>query len=686
MKADEIKLTEFLQGKQQFTIPIYQRTYSWTPKQCSKLWKDIINITKDDDIDYHFIGSIVRVEDKHDTSEIPKQTIIDGQQRITTILLLISALIRTHINKDRKEELQESYLINKHGKEERKYKLILTQQDKNSLIDIIEDRPIKNLTSERIKSNFNFFQEKMENEDPEKIYTAIRKLMVVDISLDLNYDDPQRIFESLNSTGLELSQADLIRNYVLMGLPDEHQEQLYNNHWLPMEVNFGQSDYKKYFDRFMRDYLTIKNNQIPKIGNVYETFKKLCANTKETKRVNEIISEVHKYSEYFVRMVLGKEDNKKINKSFLDLKELRVDVAYPFLLSVYDDYENDLLSEDNFLIILKLTQSYVYRRFVCGIPTNSLNNTFAKLHKSIDKDNYLESLRAIFALLESYRRFPNDDEFKQELKMKDLYNVKNNKFWLDKVENYNRKEFVNVEEYTIEHIMPQNEKLSEEWKEMLGEKWEEIHQKYIHTIGNLTLTGYNSELSNKPFEEKKNMKGGFNDSRLRVNESLQEVNIWDKGAIQKRAETLSNIVADIWPYPLISAEILEKYKESTKKDGKEIYSIEDYQFITDGPMKEVYAMFRKRVMNIDASIKEEFLKSYIAYKSFTNFVDVQPQKSQLRLILNISYDDIDDPKGLCSDVSNKGTLGNGDTSVYLSSLEELEYIVDLVKQSFDANE
>ena len=307
------------------------------------------------------------------------------------------------------------------------------------------------------------------------------------------------------------------------------------------------------------------------------------------------------------------------------------------------------------------------------------------MHKSIDKDNYLESLQAIISSLPSYRRFPNDTEFKQELKMKDLYNVRNKTFWLKKIENYNRKESVNVKEYTIEHIMPQNKELSKEWKETLGENWKEVRDTYLHTIGNLTLTGYNSQLSDRAFAAKKSIEGGFNNSPLRVNKSLREVNMWDEEAIQKRAETLSNTMLDIWPFPLVSKEILEKYKDNTQKERGKIYKIEDYPFIAGGPMKEIFAMFRKKVMDIDPSIREEFLKSYIAYKYHTNFVDLQPQKSKLRLILNIGYDDIDDPKGLCSDVSNIGTLGNGDTSVNFSSFEELEYIIFLVRQSFDMN-
>lgn len=239
MQAQEKTLIEFLRDKQQFTIPIYQRTYSWTSKQCLKLWEDIQEIANNSDVEYHFMGSIVRIKRKLDTSEISQQIIIDGQQRITTLLLLISALIQATESKERSEELQELYLINRHGKDELKYKMLLTQQDKSSLIDIIENRPNAVLNSKRIKENFEFFKEEIAKSNPEKIYAGIRKLMIVDISLDPEHDNPQLIFESLNSTGLELSQADLIRNYVLMGLAPKHQEELYHNYWRAMEKDFG---------------------------------------------------------------------------------------------------------------------------------------------------------------------------------------------------------------------------------------------------------------------------------------------------------------------------------------------------------------------------------------------------------------------------------------------------------------
>lgn len=685
MKAQEKTLIEFLRGKHQFVIPIYQRTYSWELKQCIKLWEDIEKIANNETIKHYFIGSIVRIENHLDTNEISQQIIIDGQQRITTILLLISALVLTFENKDRSKELKEDYLINQYETSELKYKMLLTQQDRSSLINIIENHSNIELDSKRIKENFEFFKEKIANINPEKIYSGIRKLTIIDITLDSEHDNPQLIFESLNSTGLELSQADLIRNYLLMGLEPTHQENLYNNYWRVMELNFGQENYTYFFNRFIRDYLTMKTGIIPNIDNVYETFKTYFINKGGVNNIDDVIKEIYKYSKYFVNMIFKREENIKLREAFSDLNDLKVDVIYPFLLNIYNDFDDKIISEDIFFEILNFVQSYVFRRFICGIPTNSLNKTFATLYKSIDKENYLNSLKSAFIFMDSYRRFPKDIEFIKELKEKDLYNTKNRNFWLRRFENYDRKERVQIEDYTIEHIMPQNINISNEWKEMLGENWKEIHENFLHTIGNLTLTGYNSELSNKPFLEKKNMKGGFNSSPLKLNNSLQGVSIWNKEAIEERADILTKTMIEIWPYPKVPNDILEKYKPIIENKEEKIYTIDNHTFLTDGSMKNLFEILRKRILNIDSSVKEIFLKNYVAYKASTNFVDIIPFKNKFRLFLNIDYKKIYDSKNLCKDYTNKGHWGNGNTEIEISSVEQIDYIIDLIKQSFENN-
>lgn len=379
----------------------------------------------------------------------------------------------------------------------------------------------------RVKANFDFFTDKIAEEKDNllAVCKGLAKLIIVDISLNRDQDNSQLIFESLNSTGRELSQADLIRNFILMGLEHELQSKLYDQCWRPMEVDFGQEGYTVYFDGFMRHYLTVKTGVIPKEREVYEAFKQY-ARSPEVSSVEALVSDIRTFAGHYCAMALGTEDNQELKMAFHDLRELKVDVAFPFLLEIYNDYKKEILSADELLKIVRLVESYVFRRAICGIPTNSMNKTFGNFSRNLKKDRYLESVQANFMLLPSYRRFPDDEEFKREIKIKDVYNFRSRSYWLRRLENYERKERVPVDEYTIEHIMPQNDNLSTQWKTELGSEWERIQKTYLHTLGNLTLTGYNSEYSDKPFMEKRNMKGGFSESPLKLNKTIANKESW----------------------------------------------------------------------------------------------------------------------------------------------------------------
>ena len=366
---------------------------------------------------------------------------------------------------------------------------------------------------------------------------------------------------------------------------------------------------------------------------------------------------------------------------FANISKLKVDVSYPFILAVYADYDNGIISKEEFAEILKLVENYVFRRAICGIPTNSMNKTFAQLYKSVKAENYVESLQAAFQLMDGYKRFPADAEFEKEFVNKDVYNFRSRNYLLSKLENYNRKEMANTDEYTIEHILPQNENLSESWKQMLGENWKDIQANYLHTIGNLTLTGYNSELSDRPFVNKKTMEGGFNDSPLRLNSFMKTVEVWNEGNINKRAKELAQKAKHIWFAPNLAEETLQKYSRKEVNETAE-YTLEHYEYL-NGEMLELYEALRKRILNIDSSVRVEYKKRYIAFKSQTNFVDIVPQKSRLRLSLNMEYADIIDPEGWCRDASNIGKYGNGDVEVGFNNLNQLEYIMFLIQQAFD---
>lgn len=686
MNATEAKLLSYLQKSCQFIIPIYQRTYSWTTKQCDQLWRDIVRAGREDKVSGHFLGSIVYVEKGlYSVSSIPQLLVIDGQQRLTTVSLLIAALSRAidgieAIEGVNSRKLVNYYLLNSEEDGDLRYKLLLTQTDRDTLIRIVDQKPLSAVLSLRMKENFDFFGQRLKSmaDELDVVYKGLAKLLIVDISLNREYDNPQLIFESLNSTGLDLSQADLIRNFVLMGLEPHAQRDLYETYWYPMEHSFGQAEYSRLFDRFMRDYLTVKTGAIPNIQQVYEEFKQYVSRN-DVGSVRDIVADIHRYSGYFVAIALGREQDKELSEAFKDINDLKVDVAYPFLLQLYHDYQTSRLSRVDFLTVLRLVESYVFRRAVCGIPTNSLNKTFPTLADQIRRDKYVESLQAAFQLMTGYRRFPDDEEFIRELQVKDLYNFRSRNYWLRRLENYGRKERVQVEHYTIEHIMPQNEDLAAAWRDELGPNWQSIHAQYLHTLGNLTLTGYNSEYSDRPFKDKRDMKGGFAVSPLQLNVGLGQLQRWNEEAILDRANRLARLAADVWPVPKLPAEKLETYRP---KRSQAVYTLQDHANLF-GAMSEVFKQFRKHVLNLDASITEEPHKLYIAYKATTNFVDVVPQAKRLRLSLNMRFDEVNDPQGLCRDVSNLGRWGNGDVEVALSSLEELPYVMGLVKQALD---
>jgi uncharacterized protein with ParB-like and HNH nuclease domain/predicted transport protein len=685
MKASSANFLTVIKGPKQFVIPIYQRTYSWQIAQCNKLFNDILRISKDGSSPGHFIGSVVYFQESiHTVSDVPKLLVIDGQQRLTTISIMIAALaefvrdnqviIDTNFTK-----LQNYYLLNPEEEGDLRYKLLLTRRDKDSLINIIKGVPLGKDASLRVADNFKFFKEKINAENAVDIYNGIMRLFIVDVALEKDKDNPQLIFESLNSTGLDLSQADLIRNYILMGQEIKLQTELYEKYWYPMEQSYG-NEYTASFDWFMRDYLSVKTGTIPRIDRVYDSFKTYASSSKAPDNITEVVQDIYKFSGFYVNMVLHKEPDAELQKGFKNISKLKVDVCYPFLLPVYNDYETGEITNDDFQQIISLVENYVFRRAICGIPTNSMNKTFATLYKSIQKTDYLEGIKAAFQLLDSYKRFPTDTEFEKEIVVKEVYIFRNRNYLLSKLENYKRKEFVNIDDYTIEHIMPQNPELSNEWQTMLGENWKEVQIKYLHSLGNLTLTGYNSELSDKPFTQKKTMEGGFNDSPIRLNDFLRKVETWNSDNIEARAKELAEKARQIWFAPNLSQEVLVKY--CTEEKVTTVYAIEQYEHLKDD-MLDLYHALKKRILNIDSSVKEEYKKLYIAFKSSTNFVDIVPQKVRLRLSLNMDYPDMIDPKGLCKDVSGLGRWGNGDVEVGISTINELDDVMELIQQAFD---
>jgi uncharacterized protein with ParB-like and HNH nuclease domain/predicted transport protein len=694
MKATEAKLLNFLKKSPQFVIPIYQRTYSWTEKECRQLWDDVLRSGRNDRIAVHFIGSIVYIESG--LSQVTDQApllVIDGQQRLTTVTILLAALAAAVGDTEpfdgfSQRKIRNYYLLNPEEDGDRHFKLLLSQTDKTSLTALVGGTDVPKEHSLRVVENHRLFAEWIGEAkgDLAALCKGLSKLVIVDVALTRDQDNPQLIFESMNSTGKELSQADLIRNFILMGLEPKLQTRLYDQFWRPMETDFGQEAYGTHFDGFMRHYLTVKTGTIPNINAVYDAFKDHARASRtdgqtEAEHVEALVREIRRYAEHFCAMALGKEPEAELKRAFHDLRELKVDVAYPFLLELYQDYVAGLLSKEDFASAVRLIEAYVFRRAICAIPTNSMNKTFATFMKALRKDRYLQSIQAHFLTLPSYRRFPNDDEFRRDIQIRNLYNFRSRSYWLRRFENFGRKEPIAVDDYTIEHILPQNEQLNSGWRAALGSEWQRVQQTWLHTLGNLTLTGYNAEYSDKPFPEKRDMKGGFRESPLRLNEGLGKVETWDEVAIKARAGKLAARASEVWSGPNLSAEVLAAYQD--QRPENDAYTIDDHPNLAIPANQELFEALRKAVLALDPCVTEEFLKHYVAFKAETNFADVVPQAKRFRILLNMRFHEINDPKGICQDMTGMGRWGNGDVCVNLSSTDELPYVMGLIRQSLE---
>jgi uncharacterized protein with ParB-like and HNH nuclease domain/predicted transport protein len=688
LKAAEANFLKFLKRSDQLEVPIYQRTYSWTRPECLQLWSDIVRASHPE-VEGHFIGSIVYIDTGiYQVTGANAIEIIDGQQRLTTISLLLLALTRA-LEADgagsapTARKLYRDYLLQEEDETEgaeARYKLLLTKGDRDTFMRLIDGREIDPSAAPRLLDTYNLFVDQLRRTTLglESVVAGVEKLLVVDIALERDHDNPQLIFESLNSTGLDLSQADLIRNYVLMGLPHKQQAEIYTNSWYPLEQSFP-AEHQVMFDRFMRDYLTMKTGQIPKIDRVYESFKALAQASEPSSR--DLVADVYHHSKHWVQLAFDRADDPVLREAIADLNQLKVDVAYPFLMDVLEDHAQMKITAAELLEVVRLVESYVFRRAIAGIPTNILNKTFAGLVREVDEANYMESLKAALLLKESYARLPGDAEFRREFLVKDVYNFRSRNYLLRKLENYRRKELVDVDSYTIEHVMPQNPDLSVEWQQELGPEWKAVQERWLHTIGNLTLTGYNPELSDRPFSEKLIIKGGFRESPLRLNQYLAKRDQWNEAEIQRRAELLADLALQIWPAPNVFEETLAMYRKTRAKVGT-VYTLDDHAALK-GQVRPLFDELRKRILNLDAGVHEEVRKQYIAYKLATNFVEMVPLASELKLYLDVTIDELNDPHGLGRDVSSVGHWGTGSVEVRLTSFDQLEDVVTLVRQSFE---
>lgn len=546
-------------NKRQFRVPVYQRNYDWRFENCEKLFKDIIECSQENKI--HFIGTIVYLN-YCNSSALDECLIIDGQQRITTLVLLIKALrdIAIEQRNDRVKNDAEECLFNTNCDEINRLKLKPIKKDNTQLELLLDDRIESINQKSNIYKNYstcvNLIHAALENRKQlSDIWDGLLNLELVEITLEKDKDDAQLIFESINSTGVDLTSSDLIRNYLLMELKDsKEQEYLYEKYWLCIEENLNSIDSNKTnLEKYFYDFLIMKNKNYIKETDVYEIFKKYCKENSYTKE--EVLIELKNFSKYYKLLIDGEntEYSGDIIKAAEMFRILNHNTAYPFLMVVLDDYENKVINEEDLKKILNLFGNYALRRLICGVPSSNLRRFYATLYYKIfkkeeNKKKYYKAIEAYICSLKTEDVFPHDNLFEERLKTENLYKkLSVLKYLLENVENFDSKELINFDNLTIEHIMPQT--LSKGWRDMLGNNYREIHEKYLHTIGNLSVTGYNTKYSNESFEKKKELMRECKTKLAVLNEIVLNSDKWEAKEIEKRAKQISNIIMKIYSYP-----------------------------------------------------------------------------------------------------------------------------------------
>lgn len=559
MNGNAQKLIKYLDGaSKRFIIPVYQRNYDWKMEHCKQLYDDLVKIIRQNRKS-HFFGSIVSVQSESGTME--EFLIIDGQQRLTTISLLLLAIYHLlssgkMVSRDHQltDKILKKYLIDEYEPEEKRIKLKPIKNDQKAF-GILFDQDEEYIPDSNLTINYRYFYDRIQHGelDIDELFDAICKLEIINISLN-HEDNPQLIFESLNSTGLNLSEGDKIRNYILMGLPNDQQTKFYEKYWNRIE---SYTDYD--VSSFVRDYLSIKQQSTPNMNSVYPTFKKYVEDA-EVADIEPLLKDLLEYAKRYAFLIKGGHSDERLNSCINRLNRLSTSVTRPFLLEVIRLSESGALTADELIEVFHFTESYLFRRAICDLPTNALNKIFLLLHREIirfdgDESHYVEKFKYALLSKRERTRFPSDEEFAECMSTRNIYgmNPKNKLYLFERLENSETSETKDVwghldrGEYSIEHIMPQH--LTAAWIVSLGDNYEAIHTNWLHRLANLTLTAYNSCYSNSPFAEKRDMPHGFKDSGLRINQWVGRKEQWGLPELEERDQLLKNTVIGIWPYP-----------------------------------------------------------------------------------------------------------------------------------------
>ena len=642
MKGSETKIVQFLEGSdKRFVIPVYQRNYDWKIENCKQLYDDLIKVVKNGR-NSHFFGSMVSVHDSD--GQYNEHLIIDGQQRLTTISLLLLAMHNlmeagqvTPKNRHLSEKIYAEYLVDKYQEDETRIKLKPVKNDQKAFGKLF-DEVTEHIPDSNLTVNYNYFYDRIQKEEikVDELYDAICRLEIISITLNQD-DNPQLIFESLNSTGLALSEGDKIRNFILMGLPTRKQNEYYEKYWNRIEICTRYD-----VSVFIRDYLSGKEQSIPSMNKVYFTFK----NYVEDRGIETetLLQDMLSYARWYEKLLKGNTEDKALNACIYRLNRLETTVTRPFFMEVLRLQSERLLSIDQVRDIFLTTENYLFRRSICDLPTSVLNKVFLVLHREIHKyedndDNYVEKFRYALLNKNDRARFPDDTEFVEMFSARAVYtmNSKNKIYILERFENSGTAEdkevYAHCDDgtYSIEHIMPQH--LTPLWIKALGDDYEEIHEIWLHRIANLTLTGYNSKYSNSTFEEKKTMKNGFTDSGIRMNTYVASKDKWTLAELEERNAYLMEKALEIWPLPITDFKPEEKQLDSCTLDDDVNLSgrlIARFAYKnTEQPVQSWVEMY-ERVLKIlhaeDKSVLTKLAYSDEMNQDLTPYFNVNPAK------------------------------------------------------------
>jgi len=693
MKAIDRPFTKIINGTTQFVIPVFQRDYSWTETQCEQLWKDVLLIANDPTSRSHFMGSVVYVSTGDTSAGFTRWLLIDGQQRVTTLTLLLAAL-RDHIVEIKWKGTDDSptatrieayFLKNVQEEGNRRHKLVLRRHDQETLRAILDSTELPPNPSERIRENYEYFREQIASADPDEIYRGLDRLIVVDVTLDRGTDDPQLIFESLNSTGIDLSQSDLIRNYILMRLPEKQQTELYDSYWSKLESLFRGSD--KTFDPFLRDYLAFKTkaSKQEKADEIYQAFRRSFAALQEScGGLESLLAEMLRFGRYHAAFSIGTPLVADLSDDLARLRRL-VDVPALLIMRLFDCHDRcKTLSIIEFREAIHAMESLVIRRAICGEQTRSYWQIFANLAYRIEEQKPLADLKVGLARQRDAYRFPSDADFRRELLLRDIYGLRVCGYLLDRLENHANKEPTNTSAYTIEHIMPQNEKLPEEWQMMLGKEWKKIQATWLHRLGNLTLTGYNSTYSDRPFDEKKTIPGGFNESSVRLNKFVREQSHWTPTEIEQRSQLLADRALEIWPALEVDSVAIEQAKQA------ELRELAERRDVAKVPMsvaaRELFEKLRPRFREIDPAILALAEPKSVSYHAPGFFLEVLPRKHKLLFLLPLDHSEIEDPHGLSEDATEWKFLFyakyEGGVLLRIKAEQDIDHAMPIIRQAY----